>query len=946
MGTAGQQFGSLIGGLLRVQPGEGRKTALMFGILFCVVGSFIIGRVARDSLFLSNYPKNYLPYLYIWVALGVSLQSFCYSWVADRFRRDRLLAVTLSLTGLTMIAARMALYWVGDWFYPVLWVLVELVGSVLIIQAWTLANDVFNSRQAKRLFGLIGAGGVVSAVVVGLAVKGALRFIATADLLFLGAAGLMIGLMFTLRLSGLTRAEIIENFARKHGSRRTIGLFSDWVRIFGNRHLVFVAGLVALVSLALTFIDYQFKLSAANAFPQEAELAGFFGMFWALTGVLSCTIQFFLTGRVLERFGILFALLILPLFLFGGAIFWLIRPILLSATCLKGADAVLRYTVNDSTTQLLYTPVPAQWRGRAKTAIDGMVRPMAIGLSGVALAWVVPAGSANAIGWLLVIVVSLWLLVSFGVRNEYLKALADTLRSKRFGFDFDSPISDQTVAQILRRAFQDSDEKNVLQALELVRHHQQVDWREDLHRLCGHASADVRATALELLGERASHRDALVVSEHFEDPNDRVRAAAIIAYCSIGKERAIRAIAPFLERPELSIRSAAMIGLIRHGGLDGVLTSAERLKGMLQSVNPDERQAGAFILGEIGVSNFYHPLLALLADPVEKVRLEAIHAAASIQSPELLPALVYRLEDRATRSAASDALASFGKQAEKILQTVLNNRQEALAARLPIPNILSKIGDPAALDILVATIDDPNEQLRSCILENIHRLRLRHPHLAVPTERLQPIVQGEITELYNLNFIQKNLGLPPEATLLNDALRQRFERGLKRLFRLLSCLVSVGAIDMVYNNLSAPSAGVRANAIELLDNLLDKRLKRMILPLLDRNAGLAREQISSEVLGTKPEGRLYWLNQLIEDHDAWMVVCAIHAVVVIDERSFISQLQSCADSEEPIVRQTAAWALGRLMPNDKLTPIIKPLLGDSSPEVRLYAHWLMERLAL
>jgi ATP/ADP translocase len=677
VGAAGEQLRSLITGLLRIQPGEGRKTGLMFGILFCVVGSFIIGRVARDSLFLSRYPRDYLPYLYIWVAIGVSLQSYCYSWVADRFRRDRLLVLTLALAGLLLVAARVLLYWVGDWFYPVLWILVELIGSVLIIQAWTLANDVFNSREAKRLFGLVGAGGVVSAVVVGLAVNGALKLIGTADLLFLGAFGLLLGLVLTQRLARLTRNELLTSFAeRLRGSRHPIALFSDWNRIFTNRHLVLVASLVVLVSLVLTFVDYQFKITAAAAYPVEAQLASFFGMFWAITGAISCVIQFFFTGRVLERFGILLALLLLPSFLLGGAVAWLIQPKLLSATVLKGTDAVLRYTVNDSTTQLLYVPVPAHWRGRAKAFIDGMVRPLAIGISGVILAWVVPALPGNSLGYLLLVLIVAWVIVSVAVRSEYLTALAKTLHHRRYKFDLDSPIPDQIVARIIRTAFQDSDEQHVLQALEMTRHHALVDWSEDLYQLAKRPSPDVRAGALTLLGERALLKDASVVVNHLNDANSLVQAAAVTAYCAIGKERAIPMITHFLKKPELSVRRAALIGLIRYGGLDGVLTSAEQLKAMLQSVDADEREAAAVILGEIRVKNFYHPLLALLIDPVEKVRVAAIHAAALIQTTELLPALVYRLEDSATRAEACEALSVFGASALTVLQRVLDNDQE------------------------------------------------------------------------------------------------------------------------------------------------------------------------------------------------------------------------------------------------------------------------------
>ncbi len=627
----------------------------------------------------------------------------------------------------------------------------------------------------------------------------------------------------------------------------------------------------------------------------------------------------------------------------GGAVAWLIQPKLLSATLLKGTDAVLRYTVNDSTTQLLYVPVPAHWRGRAKAVIDGMVRPLAIGLSGALLAWVVPALPGNALGWLLLALVLVWVAVSVAVRSEYLKALANTLHHRRYNFDLDSPIPDQNIAQIMRRAFQDSDEQQVLQALEMTRHHTHVDWSEDFYMLANHASPAVRACALALVGERGMPKDAPVVLSHLNDSNILVQAAAVTAYCAIGKERAIPMINRFLEQPELPVRRAAVIGLIRYGGLDGVLSSAERLKAMLQSADADEREASAYILGEIRVKNFYHPLLALIVDPVEKVQIAAIRAAATIQTTELLPALVYRLEQAATRTEASEALSAFGASALTVLRSVLGNQQEALAIRLAVPAILAKVGDPAALEILLAQVDNHNERLRSRVLESIHGLRAHHPSLMVPYQRLQPVVLRELTDLYRHIFVCERLDLPAQARLLVDALNQRFERGLRRIFCLLGCIVPVQTIDVVYNIITAPASSLRANAIELLDNLLNQELKRLLLPLLDQHARAAREEIGREVVDIELADRRQWLAQLLMDHDPWMVVCALHAVVVLNERSLIPTVKGCVGAAAPIVRETALWALFHLLPKSEVITTAISHLTDPSATVSAYAAWLMDR---
>src|SRR5204863_3412783 len=88
--------------------------------------------------------------------------------VADRIPRGFLNAASAAAC-----AAGCAAFWAflragtRGWVYPALYIFVEAMGSLVVIQFWTMANDVFHAREAKRLFGLIGAGGTIANVIFG-----------------------------------------------------------------------------------------------------------------------------------------------------------------------------------------------------------------------------------------------------------------------------------------------------------------------------------------------------------------------------------------------------------------------------------------------------------------------------------------------------------------------------------------------------------------------------------------------------------------------------------------------------------------------------------------------------------------------------------------------------------------------------------------------------------
>jgi HEAT repeat protein len=444
-----------------------------------------------------------------------------------------------------------------------------------------------------------------------------------------------------------------------------------------------------------------------------------------------------------------------------------------------------------------------------------------------------------------------------------------------------------------------------------------------------------------LLGEFGSIENGPQVFERLQDREPVVRAAAVEAYCALGEGRAIRAITRFLDDVDSSVRAAAVVGLIRYGGLDGVLSSAERLKKMLESEKAHERAIGARILGDVGVKNFYHPLLALLVDPESQVRIAAIEAAGKMQSRELLPALIYRIEDPGTRSAACLAVAAYGASAVELLERVLGNVHEPLATRLAVPSILSRIGDQQSMDVLIQHITDPTESLRTQVLEGIHRMRLRRSHIKVPEEAARNAAMMEIRNLYQQWFVRTDLKKIGDGLLL-EALEHRRNMTVKRVFRLLGCIYPVRAISTVFNNLTAPRRRIRANAIEVLDNMLDKELKRLLLPLLDKSLLSDLKEIGDEIFGLSHRPADERLRLLMEENTGWLSSCAIFSSGQNKDGNLSSDIRACMKSENPLVRETALVALRNLLPPEDVQEEARTHLDDPAPNVREYATWILQ----
>ena len=136
----------------------------------------------------------------------------------------------------------------------------------------------------------------------------------------------------------------------------------------------------------------------------------------------------------------------------------------------KGADTLFRYSVNDATTQILYLPVQAQARVQAKAFIDGVVKPLAIGLAGITLAAYRHWGGGNPyqLAWLSFALGLCWVAVVMALRSKYVRTLQDNLKQRRL--DIESArhqVADGSTNAVLSRALSSTDEREVLNALAL-----------------------------------------------------------------------------------------------------------------------------------------------------------------------------------------------------------------------------------------------------------------------------------------------------------------------------------------------------------------------------------------------------------------------------------------------------------------------------------------------
>jgi AAA family ATP:ADP antiporter len=146
----------------------------------------------------------------------------------------------------------------------------------------------------------------------------------------------------------------------------------------------------------------------------------------------------------------------------------------------------------------------------------------------------------------------------------------------------------------------------------------------------------------------------------------------------------------------------------------------------------------------------------------------------------------------------------------------------------------------------------------------------------------------------------------PATGLLVRTLEDRLKMTLDRVFRLLGLRYPPKQIYAAYLAINRPSPDEHATAIEFLDNVLERELKRVLLPLLDEDIVLA--QHARDLFRIERPNAETALRELIRGDDVWLSSCAMAAAAELNARNLIEDVRAAGQKGGQEVAQVAHYA--------------------------------------
>ena len=904
-----------------IREGELLRTLLMFAYLLLVIACYVTTKSVRDAMFLKEIGIEQLPYVYILIALVVGVISSGYSRAAARVSLSTLIRTTSLIAVATLFLFWLSLHRTGAWMFYVLYIWVSVFGVITASQFWLLANYVFNPREAKRLFALVGAGGVLGGIIGGAFTRYGAHWFGTENLLLwcMGFMGLTILILEPVSreasVAPTSIASDAESQVEQSETRRLLRL------IGGSRHLTMLTAILGITVIVESFVDYQLKFLSSNAFDSQDQLTSFFGTLFAYLGVASLLFQIFLTGRILKRFGVGASILFMPASLFAGSIVLALFPTLWAGGFLKISDGSFRYSIHRSGIELLYLPVPMSIKNQVKGFIDLFIDRFGRGLAGVLLIFfssVYPL-SVSQLSLLVCGMIGVWVHLSIGVRKEYLNSFRMALEKKTLHPEMlRLPISDSATLEPILRVLDSQDERQVLYALSLLEDASPSVWSARALPLLQHPSPRVRALALERLAAEPKGELAEAVRQRLQDPDLDVRAEAVHYLCHLGDGAPEALVGEFLRHPDYAVVAAAVRAISKHQWKADGLIEQRFIERALNEEGPQREAARTAAAGALGLVAPDSPLLSylspLLQDDSLEVSRNAIRSCGKLQSCEALPLLVPRLADSRLRHDVRQALIQFSDRVVETLLDYLHDPEESLRVRANIPQVLSQMNSQKAVNALIYSLPRLDPFLGHRAIKALNKMRVRFPRLSFADEAIDLAIHDELRDYYQFGIMLRSDEMQqPEnrvvLRLLRQALQERMDQKLERVFRLLGLRYPPADIYSAYNGLRSQRSHLRASAIEFLDNLLLPNMKQLLFPILEESAADTLLAHGSQHFGLQHKSRVAYLEQCMTGRDIWLRTISLYAAGDLGLAELVPAVRSASSSENPMIRQTAQRSL-------------------------------------
>jgi AAA family ATP:ADP antiporter len=358
--------------LLRIaRPEELRALLWSFGYFFCLLAGYYVLRPLRDEMGVAGGVRN-LQWLFTATFLTMLAAVPLYGALVARLPRRRFIPVVYHFFVLNLAVFWFLLSFAFEKIFVArvffVWISVFVLFAVSVF--WSFMADLYSPEQGKRLFAFIAAGGTAGSLAGPAITIGLAELLGTANLLIVAALFLELAVLCVRRLESASLGGEDQVPRETESAGLGGGALAGIAMALRSPYLAGILLWVSLLSVAATFLYFQQANIVAAASEDPAVRTRIFASVDLAVALLTLTVQFFATGKLIARFGIGAALALLPAVFAAGFAVLAAAPGLVVVVAFQALQRTANFAVSNPAREALFTVVEREEKYKAKNVID------------------------------------------------------------------------------------------------------------------------------------------------------------------------------------------------------------------------------------------------------------------------------------------------------------------------------------------------------------------------------------------------------------------------------------------------------------------------------------------------------------------------------------------------------------------------------------------------
>lgn len=901
---------------LNIKLSESDRVFDLLSVQFCIGLANALVNVLAYTLFIYSFPVKSLPLVYLAMAGMLMLLNLFYEKLENAFSPPRLLSVVMGFS-IAVFFSLWALYNYGSRDLSVFMLLVTsaVVYMVTGYAFWGLVSLLFNVRESRRVFSIVGAGDLPAKLIGYLAAPVLIHYMGAGSVLCLGIFSLAAGLfIFERAIRKKAWADIHKKGHGHHGHAEETQHKKSLLSFFVEHKLIFGISVLSLLSYnVFVLVDFTFITQVKFRAENFRDLVTYIAVFSALGRLFAMAFKLIFTSRVIEKLGVVQCLFITPVSLFLIClVFFFIGDRSNYNLYIFGMMAmlteVLRSTMQEPVFFILFQPLKENLRLKGHLISKGFMYPPSLIIVGLSLFFLFQSGMELSIQLaikVLLLNLLLWAGVIFFIRKQYLRSVHDSIKKGIFSSDEFKATDPQTIDLLLQK-IENGGRIEVIYALHLLEKSSYPHFHELLERLLAtHPDVDVQKCVLD----RIEHSGKLNLGEMrrllHEAPDPEIREKAALILCR-HDAAFVRESAGKLEQYEDSIRKIMIINLLNQREFNYLFKAGTVINNLLNSSKPEERILAIEIIGELKRVQFSEAIATLIKDPDPSVRRQAVQTACAQRMAPILPELLLMLHNPDDHNMVIKSLYTYGDPLFEDIRHLPGGVPAFIEADLI--RLAARIKGKYATSYLLSELSADKHQPKDKLL---HALWAREYEPASEKEELlfQQMLANSLRAGHEKILDYSRAPEFSDKDLICRAVYNEVKADLAVSLKLCVILYQKKEINRILELMEMGKQDKLYNAMEMLELMLPKKVSRELNGLFDFILDPLHQHQNQQKISMQP-----FFNKLIFDqepfYNPWTRSVSIYSSWKNGEESVLEKLkEKNGHADHFLVKETRDFVL-------------------------------------